>query len=236
MEVKSIYLDLQKAEIEKRGKKTVWKLESEAFQEPLKLEIWYSDEDKEYFEQVKQWIEEQMETMVSWLAIVDQKREELERLIYSLKDRLSESENLNTRLTKELIWKEWEINALYKEIASVKTMNETLSGTILHLQDQTSLISKNLTKQPTIIHDKMFISWHENTWLNMVNLYDGDYLMIMNVKIWEHNEFVTNQNELITERIHVEGQTYIPFYKLEWWTELDKPTATIYYDLIFIPC
>jgi hypothetical protein len=45
MEVKSIYLDLQKAELNKKGKKSVWKLESEAFKEPLELKIGYDDED-----------------------------------------------------------------------------------------------------------------------------------------------------------------------------------------------
>ena len=63
---------------------------------------------------------------------------------------------------------------------------------------------------------------------------DGDYLMILNTKVWEHNEYVTNKDELITEKIKV-SWPYVPFYKLEWGTELDTPTATIYYDLIFIP-
>ena len=59
--------------------------------------------------------------------------------------------------------------------------------------------------------------------------------MIMNTKVGEHNEYVTNKDELIMEKIHVEWQHYVPFYKLEWGTELDTPTATIYYDLVFIP-
>jgi hypothetical protein len=59
--------------------------------------------------------------------------------------------------------------------------------------------------------------------------------MIMNTKVGEHNEYVTNKDELIMEKIHVEWQHYVPFYKLEWGTELDTPTATIYYDLVFMP-
>ena len=69
----------------------------------------------------------------------------------------------------------------------------------------------------------------------MFELKDGDYLMVLNTKIWEHNEYVNNQDGLIIEKIHVEGQHYVPFYKLEWGTELDRPTATIYYDLVFMP-
>ena len=49
MEVKSIYLDLQKAELNKRGKKSVWILESEAFKEPLELKIEYEDKELDEF-------------------------------------------------------------------------------------------------------------------------------------------------------------------------------------------
>ena len=128
-----------------------------------------------------------------------------------------------------------EISSLYKVIADLKTTVETLSGTILHLQEQTSLIQKKITKQPTIIHDKCFISGRESSGIWMIDISDGDYLLIMNTKVGEHNEYVTNKDELIMEKIHVEWQHYVPFYKLEWGTELDTPTATIYYDLVFIP-
>jgi hypothetical protein len=50
--------------------------------------------------------------------------------------------------------KEKEISQLYKVIADLKTTVETLSGTILHLQEQTSLIQKKITKQPMVFHDK----------------------------------------------------------------------------------
>jgi hypothetical protein len=69
----------------------------------------------------------------------------------------------------------------------------------------------------------------------MIELRDGDYLMIMKIKIWEHNEYVINQDEILFDKIHVEWQHYVPFYQLYGGTELDTPTATIYYDLIFIP-
>jgi predicted RNase H-like nuclease (RuvC/YqgF family) len=47
-----------------------------------------------------------------------------------------------------------EIKSLYKVIADLKTTVETLSGAILHLQEQTSLIQKKITKQPMVFHDK----------------------------------------------------------------------------------
>jgi septal ring factor EnvC (AmiA/AmiB activator) len=47
-----------------------------------------------------------------------------------------------------------EIKSLYKVIADLKTTVETLSGTILHLQDEMKLIQKKITKQPMVFHDK----------------------------------------------------------------------------------
>ena len=51
MEVVSVYLDLQKAELNKKGKKSVWKLESEAFKEPLQLQIGYENQELKEFNQ-----------------------------------------------------------------------------------------------------------------------------------------------------------------------------------------
>ena len=124
--------------------------------------------------------------------------------------------------------------ALYKAIADAKTIIETLSWTILHLQEQVKLLEKKTTKQPMVFHDKQFISWRESCWLRVCDIPSGDYLMLLNTKVGEHNEYVNNEDGLIMEKIHVSGP-YIPFYKLEWGTELDTPTATIYYDLVFIP-
>ena len=58
--------------------------------------------------------------------------------------------------------------------------------------------------------------------------------MLLNTRVGEHNEYVENEDGLIIEKIHV-SWNYVPFYKLVWGTELDVPTATIYYDLVFIP-
>ena len=49
----------------------------------------------------------------------------------------------------------------------------------------------------------------------MINIPDGDYLLIAKYVVGEHNEYVTNQDEILTDKIHVEGQHYVPFYKLE---------------------
>lgn len=231
MEVKSVYMDLQ--EWVKKG--NVWKLESEAFKKPIEIKIWYDNHDIKEFdskiEELRELIKQQNKTTtrLEWEYATGRAMDAaFEQKIKIIEDSYHDQEKrLNLRYE--------EINSLYKIIADLKTTVETLSGTILHLQEQTRLIQQKITKQPTIIHDKWFISGRESSGLWMINIPDGDYLLIMNTRVGEHNEYVTNKDELIMEKIHVEGQHYVPFYQLYGWTELDTPTATIYYDLVFIP-
>lgn len=231
MEVKSVFMDLQ--EWVKKG--NVWKLESEAFKKPIEIKIWYENKELAEFNNRFEWIEKVLKTQE------ERDRQLSNELVLSywnhkeLKNQVELQEKLIQEQGNKILEQGTELKELYKVIADLKTTVETLSGTILHLQEQTSLIQKKLTKQPTIIHDKCFISGRESCGIWMIDISDGDYLLIMNTKVGEHNEYVINKDELIMEKIHVEWQHYVPFYKLEWGTELDTPTATIYYDLVFIP-
>jgi len=231
MEVKSVYMDLQ----EGRKKGNVWKLESEAFKKPIEIKIWYENKELKQFE-------DKVDELKRELRHNDDYHDALTKEINKVKDTVDsigevtsiygdETRNLNDKVESQ----KKETAQLYKVIADMKTTIETLSGTILHLQEQTKQISQKVTKQPTVIHDKCFISWRESCGVGMINLPDGEYLMIAKYIVWEHNEYVLNREDLIIDKISVEGQHYIPFYKLEWGTELDTPTATIYYDLAFIP-
>lgn len=231
MEVKSVYMDLQ--EWVKKG--NVWKLESEAFKKPIEIKIWYDNHDIKEFDS-------KIEELKHWLELHDRQITHLngDNVNHNLfREEFQNKVNNKQQQIDELRWKienqNKEISQLYKVIADAKTTVETLSGTILHLQDEMKLIQKKITKQPMVFHDKWFISWRESSGLWMINIPDGDYLLIAKYVVWEHNEYVTNCDQLMMDTIHVEGQHYIPFYKLEWGTELDTPTATIYYDLVFIP-
>lgn len=219
------------------GKKSwnVWRLESEAFKDPIEIKIWYDNHDILEFdakvEDLKHLLDkhERQITHLNWDNVNHNLfREEFQNKVNNKQQQIDE---LRMKIEED----KSEIKSLYKVIADLKTMVETQSGTILHLQEQTSLIQRKITKQPMVFHDKWFISWRESSGLWMINVPDGDYLLIAKYIVGEHNEYVTNQDELLMDTIHVEGQHYIPFYKLEWGTELDTPTATIYYDLVFIP-
>lgn len=236
MEVKSIYLDLQKAELKKNWKKSVWKLESEAFKEPLELKIGYDDEDKSYIENIKKEIEKKSESY-------DRKIDELEERLKVEKEDTKLFENMLTRY-ENVIWeyedklgkKDEEISHLYKVVAYLKTMIEAQSWAILHLWEKVKELEKKATKQPMVYSDTTFISGHERVGLWILEVPSWEYLLIEKYMLLEANEFVENHDGIKFNKITVSDNQYIPMYMLMWWTPLDTPTAKVYRDLVFIPC
>lgn len=230
MEVKSIYMDL----VEGRRKGNVWKLESEAFKKPIEIKICYDNQELAQFNSRF----EELENKVKLWAMLSRDLWDEMEIHYldhkELKSQVELQEKVIQEQENKINENKSELKELYKAIADAKTTIETLSWTILHLQEQVKLLEKKTTKQPMVFHDKQFISWRESAGLRVCDIPSGDYLMLLNTKVGEHNEYVNNEDGLIMEKIHVSGP-YIPFYKLEWGTELDTPTATIYYDLVFIP-
>ena len=236
MEVKSIYLDLQKAELNKRGKKSVWKLESEAFKEPLELKIGYDDEDlKLAYREIAE-LKHQLELHDKQITNINGENvrnylfnEEFQNKVNNKQEQINELRGKIENQNKE-------ISQLYKVIADAKTMIETQSGTILHLQDKVKELEKKITKQPSVYRYSTFISGHERCGLWFVDVPSGEYLVISKFEVWEHNEYVTNRDEILFDKVTVDDNCYIPMYQLVGWTELDKPTATINRTLTFIPC
>ena len=236
MEVKSIYLDLQKAELNKRGKKSVWKLESEAFKEPLELKIGYDDEDLKLAYREIADIKHEQELLDKKITRLDGDNVNHNLFREEFQNKVNNKQHQIDELREKIENQNKEINQLYKVIADAKTMIETQGGTILHLQDKVKELEKKLTKQPMVFSDKTFISGHESAGLSLIDIPCGEYLLISKYVIWEHNEFVNNQNDIVMEKITVSDNHYIPMYKLEWGTDLDLPTATIHWTLTFIPC
>lgn len=236
MEVKSVYLDLQKAEPKKRGNKTVWKLESEAFKEPLELKIGYDNQELKEFNNQIEWLSKSIKLLETNLDHEINSSIYKAWQIWDLGDRIKLQDWVNAKLNEKIEENKSEIKSLYKVIADLKTTVETLSGTIIQLQEWMRLIEKKITKQPRVFSDKTFISGRERSGLSVIEIPSGDYLVISKYVIGEHNEFVTNENDVIFEKITVSDNHYIPMYQLVGGTELDTPTATIYRDLILIPC
>lgn len=217
----------------KKGK--VWKLESEAFKKPIELKIWYENTELQQFN-----------TKISDIhKILEQKELVIKNLQTKLGDLENKQEHLlewylnSLKLVGELKEKNEEqdklINEIAKKLKNSENTAEQQSGTILHLKDRINEIEKKITKVPMIYSDKTFLSGHEMVWIAEINIPDGEYVIISKFTIGEHNEYVENKDEILFDRQLVEWW-YIPRYQLKWWTELDIPTATIYYDLLFIPC
>ena len=62
MKVKTIYMDL--VEWVKKGD-NVWKLESEAFKKPIKVEICYDEEDKQFFNSKLEEVQKKLDTYIA---------------------------------------------------------------------------------------------------------------------------------------------------------------------------
>ena len=213
----------------------VWKLESEAFKKPIKIELCYDEEEKKWFNDAQDEIKWTIKNHVGLLDKLEDQITDLDRETKAYEVMLCKYEDVIADYEEKIKKKDETILSLTKDLADARTTLEVHAWTISHLINSVKLLEKKITKQPMVFHDKWFISWRESSGLWMVNVPDGDYLLIANYVVWEHNEYVTNRDQLVMDTIHVEGQHYIPFYKLEWGTELDTPTATIYYDLVFIP-
>lgn len=225
-------MDLQ--EWVKKG--NVWKLESEAFKKPIEIKIWYDNHDVLEFtakvDELKHELDkhEKQITHLNWDNVNHNLfREEFQNKVNNKQYQIDE-------LRMKLDESNKEIKQLYKVIADQKTWIETLSGTMLKLQETISEIQKKMTKQPMVFSDTTFVSGHERVGLWILEVPSGEYLVIEKYLLLEANEFVENHDGIKINKITVADNQYIPMYNLFWWTPLDTPTAKVYWTLAFIPC
>ena len=232
MQVKKVYMDLQ----EWVKKWNVWKLECDAFKKPIELEIALDDTEIQLFNS----------HIDDIYKVIDRKDGEIKELKAQIKKLEEKQEHLLewymnamnhiTELADQNGEQNDLINELNKKIWNENNTIESMSGTILHQWKKLNQIEQKLMVQPMVFNDKSFISWYEWVVLDSLDIADGEYLVISKFMVGEHNEYVENKNEILFDKVHINGG-YDIWYQLEWnWTELDTPTATIYYNLVFIPC
>lgn len=229
MEIKEISLDLVQATKEKN----VWKLESEAFKDPLTLKIWYDSDEKKYFEKVKSEVQEKIEQLDESLVLFEEKENEATDLINKYSKEILLKDKLIKKLESEIAEKDKKINGFSSEIDKQNHVINSIFGELSQWKEHMVGIIKIIAKQPSVYHYQEFISWSE-TFMKPLDLEAWNYLRIKKVKIIEKNEFVENECWTTYEVIHI-NQWYIDTYKLEWWTEFDTPTATVDITLTFIP-
>lgn len=220
---------------EGKKKGNVWKLESEAFKKPIEIKIWYDNHELAEFNRKFDNLEWVLASHRGVMNTQLDKINGLEKSLYGLDKWLDAHEKASEELY-DVVLRQWnEIKELYKEIATLKTKAELHEGTILHMQDEMRLIQKKITKQPMVFSDTTFISGHERVGLWVLEVPSGEYLLIEKYLVCEANEFVTNNDGIIFNKVTVTNNQYIPMYMLMGWTPLDTPTAKIYRDLVFIP-
>mgnify|MGYP003302321643 FL=1 len=232
MQVKKVYMDLQ----EWVKKWNVWKLECDAFKKPIELELTLDDTEIQLF---NSHIDDIYKLIEQKDKVINEQQKQIKKLEEKQDHLLEWYMNAMNHIT-ELADQNGEqndlINELNKKIWNENNTIESMSGTILHQWKKLNQIEQKLTKQPSVFNDKSFISWYEWVVLDSLDIPDGEYLVISKFTVWEHNEYVENKDEILFDKVHVNGG-YDIWYQLEWnWTELDTPTATIYYNLVFIPC
>lgn len=226
-----LYLETQKVV---KKNKTTFLIEDERFDKPLNVKISLEDKD---FTDIKDWI-------VGLENKIDASNKEHSK-IYSMLDDAGEVIEAQIKridsIEKDIDKIQWvdrkqctAINAHTTDIKNINLMIEKLSDTINHLEEKLNEFEKKLTKQPRIFKDKIFISWNEEVMLGLYDVPDWDYLCITNIEIWEHNEYCLNKDWVMIDKIHVQDW-FTPRYQLYWGTELDTPTATVYYALLLIP-
>ena len=232
MQVKKVYMDLQ----EWVKKWNVWKLECDAFKKPIELEIALDDTEIQLF---NSHIDDIYKLIEQKDKVINEQQKRIKKLEEKQDHLLEWYMNAMNHIT-ELADQNGEqndlINELNKKIWNENNTIESMSGTILHQWKKLNQIEQKLTKQPMVFNDKSFISWYEQVVLDSLDIADGEYLVISKFTVWDHNEYVENKDEILFDKVHINGG-YDIWYQLEWnWTELDTPTATIYYNLVFIPC
>ena len=232
MQVKKVYMDLH----EWVKKWNVWKLESEAFKKPIELEIHYDNTELAQFNKSISDIHKILEQKE---LVINEQQKQIKKLQDKQNHLLEWYMNAISHIS-ELADQNGEqydlIKELTKKIWNQNNTIDSISGTILHQWKKINEIEQKITKQPMVFNDKSFVSWHESVILNTIDIPNGEYLVISKFIVWEHNEYVDNKDEILFNNAHVENW-YDVRYKLEWnWTALDVPTATIFYNLVFIPC
>lgn len=232
MQVKKVYMDLH----EWVKKWNVWKLESEAFKKPIEIEIHYDNTELAQFNKSISDIHTILEQKE---LVINEQQKQIEKL-QDKQNRLLEWYMNAISHISELADQNGEqydlIKELTKKIWNKNNTIESMSGTILNQWKKINEIEQKITKQPMVFNDKSFVSGHEGVILNTIDIPNWEYLVISKFIVWEHNEYVDNKDEILFNNAHVENW-YDIRYKLEWkWTALDVPTATIFYNLVFIPC
>ena len=234
MKISSIYLDLQKADKKKKNGKDVRVLESEAFKDPLNLQVVFDEDEKKYFDKK---IEEQNKILTEMKWVLDdmrKERETFEQYKIRVEQESNEKDKLIAELEKQIIIADSENSELFAGIENLKKRIDWIDLDNENMVVKTEKIKEKLERETYLFKGSDFFS---SSWISYLWRYEimaWKYIEVIKTKIKEKNEYCTNEDS-ITFNIVSLPNVYLPQYELGWTTKLDTPTATIDYDIVLIP-
>ena len=236
MKVEKIYMDLKEAKLEDKFWKDVWVLESEAFKDPITLQIGYTDKDRERVEACKKVIENQVKDAERVLQKIEDKTQEHRDLINSYREELKKKDEKIEELEKEIEKTEKEKIKVLQETKELKTTVENQNEQLATLKEILAKIKEKISRESRVYSGQTFISWNWTSALTALKLQDWNYIALWTTKIVEKNEYVENEDvEVGGYNIHVTDGIWTPEYELKGTTQLDTPTATVNWTFTLIP-
>lgn len=236
MQVKKIYMDLKEAKQEQQRWRNVWVLESEAFKDPITIDIAYDDKDKELIEACKNTIENQVREAGRVLQKIEDKIWGWNEAIEEYREKLKEKDQKIEELTKRLEKSGKEKVQILKEAKNDREMINRLSEQLEATENKIQKIEQKITKEPRVFSWQTFVSWNWISALAWLKVPDGDYIVSEVLKIVEKNEYVENEEmEVHAYNLHVTDNLFVPEYDLIGTTKLDTPTATINRTFTLLP-
>ena len=236
IDVKKIYMDLNEAKSEQRWWKDVRVLESEAFKDPITLQIEYSDHDKEWIKASKEWLMKQVGDVHKVLQNIEGKEDERKQLISKYKESMKVKDQKIEELTKRLEKSGKEKVQLLKEAKNDREMINNLNEQLTTLKETLNEIKQKVTKEPRVFNGQTFISWNWYSVLTTAHVPNGNYILSSVTKIVEKNEYVENEDvEVGAYNLHVADGLFMPEFELRGTTNIDMPTATVNRTFTLLP-
>lgn len=229
-------MDLKEAKQEQQRWRNVWVLESEAFKDPITIDIAYDDKDKELIEACKNTIENQVREAGRVLQKIEDKIWGWNEAIEEYREKLKEKDQKIEELTKRLEKSGKEKVQILKEAKNDREMINRLSEQLEATENKIQKIEQKITKEPRVFSWQTFVSWNWISALAWLKVPDGDYIVSEVLKIVEKNEYVENEEmEVHAYNLHVTDNLFVPEYDLIGTTKLDTPTATINRTFTLLP-
>lgn len=236
MQVKKIYMDLKEAKPGVNQWRDVWVLESEAFKDPITIDIAYDDKDKEFIEASKSVVENQVKEAWRILQKIEDKIWAWNEVIEEYREKLKEKDSKIEDLTKRLEKSGKEKVQLLKETKNDRDTIDKLNEQLETVKELLHNVALKTTKEPRVFNGQTFVSWNWISALTWLKVPDGNYIVSEVLRIVEKNEYVENNDmEVHAYNLHVSDGLFVPEYDLIGTTAIDTPTATIDRTFTLLP-